>query len=101
VLFPLEQPLPDAISPTLKTLFALLLNAILSSTRISHELSAKSVACLIEADYHDIKVLKKASQEKKTVVLTKGGYTRHREKTATMLDELANLILEKEEKEFM
>jgi hypothetical protein len=29
------------------------------------------------------------------VVLTKGGYTRYREKTATMLGELADLILEK------
>ena len=28
-------------------------------------------------------------------------YTRYQEKTATMLDELADLILEKEEKEFM
>lgn len=78
-----------------------LLNAIISSTRISHELAAKSVAYLIEADYHDIQVLKKASWEEKTVVLTNGAYTRYREKTATMLDELADLILEKEEKEFM
>jgi hypothetical protein len=42
-----------------------------------------------------IQVLKKASWEEKTVVLTKGGYTRYREKTATALDELADLILEK------
>lgn len=92
---PLQQSLPGTTSPTPKTLLALLLNAILSSTRISHELAAKSVACLIEADYHDIHVLKKASWEEKTVVLTKGGYTRYREKTATALDELADLILEK------
>jgi hypothetical protein len=78
VLFPIEQSLPDATSPTPKTILALLLNAILSSTRISHELAAKSVACLIDADYHDIQVFKKASWEKKTVVLTKGGYTRYR-----------------------
>ena len=44
---------------------------------------------------------KKASWEKKTVVLTKGGYTRYREKTTIMLDELPDLILEKKEKEFM
>jgi hypothetical protein len=92
---PLEQSLPDTTSPNPKTILALLLNAILSSARISHALAAKSVACLIEADYHDIQVLKKASWEEKTAVLTKGGYTRYREKTATMLDGLADLVLEK------
>jgi hypothetical protein len=101
VPFPLEQSLPDATSLTPKTLLALLLNAILSSTWISHELAAKSIAYLIKADYHDIQVLKKASSEEKTVVLTKGGYTRYREKAAIMLDELVDLILEKKEKEFM
>jgi hypothetical protein len=63
-------PLPRAISPRCnfsnpKTLLALLLNAILSCTRISHESVAESVACLIKADYHDMQVLKKASWGKK------------------------------------
>jgi hypothetical protein len=44
---------------------------------------------------------KRPAGRRKTVVLTKGGYTRYREKTAIMLDELVDLILEKKEKEFM
>ena len=40
-------------------------------------------------------VLKKSSWEERTQVLTEGGYTRYREKTATALGELADLILEK------
>lgn len=92
---PLQQHLADVTSATPETLLALLLNAILSSARISHELAAKSVACFIEAGYHDVQVLKKASWDEKTAVLTKGGYTRYREKTATMLGELADLLLDK------
>jgi len=73
-------------------LLALVFNAMLSSARISHELAYKSVKRLIEAGYHDVATLKKSSWQERTEVLTEGGYTRYREKTATALGELADLV---------
>ena len=85
--FGLSQP----TSPTPENLLALVFNAMLTSARISHQLAHKSVKCLIEAGYHDVEVLHKSTWENRTKVLTKGGYTHYREKTATALGELAEL----------
>lgn len=87
--------LPDPSSPSSENVLALVYNAMLTSTRISHELAHKSVKCLIEAGYHDIETLRKSTWEERTEVLTKGGYTRYREKTATGLGELAEFVTEK------
>ncbi|RYP93125.1 hypothetical protein DL770_000782 [Monosporascus sp. CRB-9-2] len=97
-----ELPLSDTElaepgKPTPDTILALLLNAMLSSTRISHALVAKTVATVIKAGYHKLDVLKKSTWEERTQVLTEGGYTHYREKTATMLGELAQLIEDKYE----
>ena len=85
----------DPGNPTPSNMLAHVFNAMLTSARISHELATKSVKCLIEVKYHDLETLKKSSWEERTEVLTKGGYTRYREKTATGLGELANFIEEK------
>lgn len=85
----------DPVSPTPKNILALVLNAMLTSARISHQLAFKSVKCLIEAEYHDIEVLKRSTWEERTKVLTNGGYTRYREKTATELGDLVNLVQDK------
>ncbi|RYP37916.1 hypothetical protein DL767_002788 [Monosporascus sp. MG133] len=95
-----ELPLSDTElaepgKPTPDTILALLLNAMLSSTRISHALAAKTVATVIKAGYHKLGVLKKSTWEERTQVLTEGGYTHYREKTATMMGELAELIEDK------
>lgn len=87
-----DTSLPKAHEPTPETVLALLYLAMLSSARISHELAYKSLQCLIEAGYQDVKTLKKSTWQERTEVLTKGGYTRYREKTATALGELADLI---------
>ncbi|KAL8930835.1 MAG: hypothetical protein Q9208_000376 [Pyrenodesmia sp. 3 TL-2023] len=87
--------LPDPSSPAPENVLALVYNAMLTSTRISHELAHKSVKCLIEAGYQDIETLRKSTWEERTEVLTKGGYTRYREKTATGLGELADFVTEK------
>ena len=65
---------------------------MLTSARISYRLAYKSVKCLIEAGYHNIKVLQKSSWDERTKVLTEGGYTHYREKTATALGELADFV---------
>lgn len=86
--------LSDPASPTPETILAHLLNATLSSTRISHELAAKTVRTVIEAGYADLDTLEKSSWQERTEVLTEGGYTHYREKTATQLGELAELLRE-------
>ncbi|OTA82010.1 hypothetical protein M434DRAFT_379648 [Hypoxylon sp. CO27-5] len=93
---PLSQTaLSDPDKSTAETVLALVLNAILSSTRISHAIAAKTVALVIEAGYHKLDVLKKSTWQERTEVLTEGGYTHYREKTATMMGDLAQLIEEK------
>ncbi|KIY03335.1 uncharacterized protein Z520_00026 [Fonsecaea multimorphosa CBS 102226] len=89
----LEQP--NKATP--ETILALLLNAILSSTRVSHSIAAKTTALVIKAGYHKLDVLKKSTWEERTEVLTEGGYTHYREKTATFMGQLAELIEEKYE----
>ncbi|KAL8962765.1 MAG: hypothetical protein Q9193_000884 [Seirophora villosa] len=89
----LELPNPSESTP--ENVLALVYNAMLTSARISHDLAFKSVKCLVEAGYHDIATLSKSTWEERTEVLTKGGYTRYREKTATGLGELADFVKEK------
>ena len=84
--------LPKQNESTPETVLCLLYLAMLTSARISHELAYKSLQCLIEAGYQDIEILKKSTWQERTEVLTKGGYTRYREKTATALGDLADLI---------
>ncbi|KAI0002648.1 hypothetical protein F4779DRAFT_603373 [Xylariaceae sp. FL0662B] len=93
---PLEKTdVKEPLSPHPDTLSALLLNAMLSSARISHELAARTVNCIIKANYHKIDALKESSWQQRTEVLTEGGYTRYREKTATFLGDLAALLDDK------
>ncbi|KAI1378980.1 hypothetical protein F4677DRAFT_410237 [Hypoxylon crocopeplum] len=97
-----ELPLSDTDlsnpdKPTPDTVLALLLNAMLSSSRISHALAAKTVALVIKAGYHKLDVLKKSTWQERTEVLTEGGYTHYREKTATMIGDFAQLIEDKYE----
>jgi hypothetical protein len=77
--------LADPSKPTAETLLALLLNALLSSARISHQLAARATAGVIDAGYHKLETLKKSTFEERCKVLTDGGYARYREKTAEEL----------------
>ena len=81
---------PNEATP--ETILALVLHAMLTSARISHQLAYKSVRAVIEAGYHKLETLKQSTWEERTVVLTEGGYTRYREKTATALGELAEFV---------
>ncbi|KAI1616780.1 hypothetical protein EDD37DRAFT_645410 [Exophiala viscosa] len=79
-------------SPKPETILALLLNAMFSSARNSHDLAAKTTATAIKVHYHKVDALRKSSWDERTEVLTEGGYTRYREKRATGLGELVELI---------
>lgn len=84
--------LSDPTKPTAETILALVFHAMLTSARISHELAYKSVRCLIEAGYQNLDTMSNSTWQERTEVLTKGGYTHYREKTATGLGELAEFI---------
>jgi hypothetical protein len=90
-----KQPL----KPTPDTILALVLDAMLKSTRISHELAQKAVNTVIQAGYHDIQTLRQTTWDDRVAVLTEGGYNRYREQTATRLGELVELIDEEYSKE--
>ena len=94
--FPLsDYGLAEPRTATAETILAHLLNAMLTSARISHNLAARSVTTLIEAKYNHLEILQESTWKERTEVLTKGGYTRYREKTATGLGELAHFISSK------
>lgn len=83
------------LQPTPSTLLALVLDALLKSTRISHDLAQKTVNAVLRAGYHDIDTLSASTFDDRVRVLSEGGYTRYREQTATRLGELAEWVEEK------
>lgn len=86
--------LENSEKATGETIVAHLFNALLSSARIGHDIAHKTLQCLIKNNYQNLEALKKSTWEQRTEVLTEGGYTRYREKTATYLGDLASLIEE-------
>ncbi|KAF9637468.1 hypothetical protein BFW01_g8364 [Lasiodiplodia theobromae] len=94
---PLHEPglLPAPTEPSSATVLAHLFNALLSSSRISHDIAARSARLLVQAGYHDLPTLQASTWQQRADVLTEGGYAHYREKTATELGELAALIEDK------
>jgi hypothetical protein len=90
-----DTPAKGALKPIPETLLAMVLDAMLKSTRISHDLAQRALIRLIEAGYHDIKTLSATTWDDRVQVLSEGGYNRYRERTATHLGELVELINEK------
>ncbi|EXJ74246.1 uncharacterized protein A1O5_02542 [Cladophialophora psammophila CBS 110553] len=90
-----DTGLEELDSATPETILALLMNAILSATRVSHSIAAKTTAVVVKAGYHKLDVLKKSTWEERTELLTEGGYTHYRERTATFMGQLAELVEEK------
>ena len=88
----MSSGLSDPTKPIAATILAHVFHALLTSTRISHKLALKTLTKCIEAGYADLATLEKSSWQERTEVLTEGGYTHYREKTATELGELAELI---------
>ncbi|EFY84960.1 hypothetical protein MAC_08992 [Metarhizium acridum CQMa 102] len=91
---PLQQ-LVDEKWPASKIVMVHILNALLSSTRISHHIALATLRCLVDEDYHDLKTLHESSWQERTEILTNGGYTHYRERTATYLGDLADLMRQK------
>ncbi|KAK5168453.1 uncharacterized protein LTR77_007023 [Saxophila tyrrhenica] len=94
--FPLHDcGLSKPTDPTAETILAHVLHALLTSTRISHQIANTTLKKVIEAGYAQLETLEKSTWGQRTQVLTDGGYTHYREKTSTELGELAKLVREK------
>jgi hypothetical protein len=85
----------EPLTPSPNTLLAMVIDAMLKSRPISHDLSQRAVNKLIDEGYHEIRKLEDSSWEEKTMVLKEGGYNRYREQGATNLDDLADLVRSK------
>lgn len=81
--------------PASKIVMTHIINALLSSTRISHNISMYTLECLLDAGYHDIDVLRHMSWSARVDLLDSGGFVRYDEKTATYLGELRRHITHK------
>jgi hypothetical protein len=90
-----RPPLADVVRgdwPSSSVVTVHILNALLSSTRISHEIAHETLKCLVDEGYHNLGTLRDSSWEARTEVLTRGGYTHYRERTATYLGDLSELM---------
>ncbi|RAH86515.1 hypothetical protein BO86DRAFT_385360 [Aspergillus japonicus CBS 114.51] len=78
-----------------ETLLAMVIDAMLKSRPISHDLSQCAVNHLIEVGFHDIRKLSESSWEERAMALKDGGYNRYREQGATNLGEMVELVNDK------
>ncbi|KAL4968721.1 uncharacterized protein BDV14DRAFT_166604 [Aspergillus stella-maris] len=85
----------QALSGSPDTILAMLMDAMLKSKPMSHELTDRTLRKLVEVGYHDIQKLGDASWEKRAMVLKDGGYNRYREQGSTNLGKLVEFVNEK------
>ncbi|OKL58072.1 hypothetical protein UA08_06489 [Talaromyces atroroseus] len=83
------------LEPSPEILLAIVIDSMLKSTRISHNLAQQASMKVFEAGYYDIEVLSNTSWDDRVQVLSEGGYNRYRESTATKLGDLATLVNDK------
>jgi hypothetical protein len=77
------------------TVLAMVLDVIVKSRPISHNLAEKTINHLLEEGYHHIDVLATTTWEERTKVLREGGYNRYREQCATYLGSLSDIVANK------
>ncbi|OJJ50871.1 hypothetical protein ASPZODRAFT_55175 [Penicilliopsis zonata CBS 506.65] len=85
----------EPLQSTPETILAFVLDALLKSRPISHDLAQRAANQLIEEGYHDINVLAGSTWQERTKALQAGGYNRYREQGATNLGDLATLVNDK------
>ncbi len=76
-------------------LFRLLCFALLSSTRIGHEIALHAARALVEHGWTTPKKMADATWAQRTRVLNRAGYARYDESTSRMLGDTSELLLER------
>lgn len=93
---PLEDiGVSDPLQACPETILAMVIDAMLKSTRISHILAQKAVKNLIDAGYNDIKKLSESTWDDRVELLAEAGYNRYREHAANNLGALIEFVNEK------
>lgn len=82
----------DHLDAAPDTVLAMVLDTIVKSRPISHDLTRKTLAHLIDEGYHHIDILRTTTWEERTKVLREGGYNRYREQCASNLGTLADFV---------
>lgn len=80
---------------TPSVLFRWLTAAILFSARIHHDLAIRGAKALSRAGYRTAQKMAEATWEDRVRVLNENGYARYDERTASMLQDAADLLVEK------
>lgn len=83
------------LKATPEVVLAMVIDALVKSRPISHNLTWKTTNQLINQDYHSIDVLSHTTWEERTDVLREGGYSRYREQCSTNLGALADIVTDK------
>lgn len=81
-----------ALTGSPDTILAMLIDAMLKSKPLSHELTDRTLRKLVDVGYHDIQKLGDASWEERAMVLKDGGYNRYREQGSTNLGKLVEFV---------
>ena len=81
--------------PPSRIVMAHILNAMLSSARVPHNVAASALEVLLDKSYHDLDVLAQTSWEQRTADLREGGYIRYDERISNFLGDLINFMSEK------
>jgi len=93
-----EPPLQDLVDekwPASQIVMTHILNAMLSSARISHDIAKRALKYLLDAKYNDLEVLHKTTWRQRADFLSEAGYVRYNEKMATYLGDLTKLMKHK------
>jgi hypothetical protein len=84
----------DAETNEPSPLFCLLISALVFSTRISHNIAAKSARILFERGWTTPERMAATTWEQRVQALDEGGYVRYDERTSTMLGETAHMLID-------
>jgi endonuclease III len=85
----------DASSGEPRSLFLILIAALLLSARIGHELALKSARILFERGWTTAEKMAGSTWQQRVKALDEGGYVRYDNRTSTMLGETAQMTIEK------
>lgn len=85
----------DATSGEAQALFCVLIASLLLSARIGHELALRAARVLMQRGWTTPQKLVKSTWQQRVKALDEGGYVRYDERTATMLAETAQMVIEK------
>lgn len=83
----------DAEANEPSPLFCLLVSAMLFSTRISHNVAARTARILFDRGWTTPRKIAAATWEQRVEALDEGGYARYDERTSTMLGDMAQVLV--------